>query len=294
MTNSFETPILLTIFNRPDLSARLWIEIKKIKPSTLYIAADGPRIGNKNDKRLCAEVRQIVTRDIDWDCDLQLLFREENLGCGKAISSAITWFFQNVSEGIILEDDCLPHSDFFPFCHKLLHLYRNCQEVFMISGNSVPNNYSQKITTDYLFTAIPSAWGWATWRRSWEKYDFQLHDLEIFKKQKEINKIFSQKKYQKYWLDYFNEIKYENLNNWDYQLAFSIFKNHGLCARPKYDLISNLGTQISNGAVKSKVLVGGLEINQHPNRILADKQADEAIMRLLLSPTHKIKNILKK
>ncbi len=294
MADLFKTPILLTIFNRPDLSARLWTEIKKIKPSILYIAADGPRIGNENDQRLCAEARKVVTQNIDWDCDLQLLFREENLGCGKAISSAITWFFEHVSEGIILEDDCLPHPDFFPFCSELLERYRDENKVFMISGNGVPGNYGQTIKSDYIFTAVPSAWGWATWRRSWENYDFQLNDLEAFKAQKDINQIFFKKSYQNYWLNYFNEIKYDGLNNWDYQLAFTAFKNKGLCVRPKFDLISNLGTQISNGAVKSEVPADGLKINDYPDEVVADKQADDIIMHLLLSPTHKLKNILKK
>ncbi len=294
MPDTFQTPILLTIFNRPDLSTHLWGEIKKIKPSVLYIAADGPRADNKNDQRLCAEVRQIVTQDINWVCDLQLLFREENLGCGQAISSAITWFFQHVSEGIILEDDCLPHPDFFPFCSKLLERYRDDDKVFMISGSSVPKKYEKNLKVDYCFTHIPSAWGWATWRRSWDKYDFSLSSFEQFKQEQGINKIFPKKQHQTYWLDYFNEIKHKNINNWDYQLAYTSFKGQGLCIRPKYNLINNLGIKYGNGATKLNYHQTGQKIYTHPIRIEADKQADDIIMHLLLSPTHKLKNILKK
>lgn len=294
MADIFQTPILLTIFNRPDLSARLWTEIRKIKPSILYVAADGPRTGNKNDERLCEKTRQIITQGINWNCNLKLLFRKKNLGCGRAMSSAITWFFKNVSEGIILEDDCLPHPDFFPYCNKLLERYRNEDRIFMISGNGVSDNYGQKIKTDYIFTQIPSAWGWATWRRSWEKYDFRLNKLESFKQYGNIEKIFSKIDYQKYWLNYFNEIKYDGLNNWDYQLAFAAFKSKGLCIRPRYNLVSNLGIQAGNGTIKSAVPKTGLKINNFPNKIEADKQADEMIMHLLISPTYKLKTILKR
>ena len=123
MTEQFSTPILFLIFNRPNTTAKTWAEIKKIKPSRLYIAADGPRSNNQKDQKDCQSCKKIITDTINWKCDLHLLFRDRNLGCGLAVSSAISWFFKNVEEGIILEDDCLPHPDFFLFCTKLLQKY---------------------------------------------------------------------------------------------------------------------------------------------------------------------------
>ena len=107
------------MFNRPDVTSKVFERIREVKPRYLYIAADGPRLNHPEDNQKCEEVRKIVAA-VDWDCELTTLFREENLGCGLAVSQAITWFFDQVEEGIILEDDILPERDFFFFCSSLL------------------------------------------------------------------------------------------------------------------------------------------------------------------------------
>jgi len=131
--NNFDVPILFLIFNRPDTTQKVFDVIKKIKPKQLFIAADGPRKNKEGELELCNKTRDII-KQIDWDCKLKTLFREENLGCGKSVSSAITWFFENVEEGIILEDDCLPNIDFFFYCKELLDYYRDNNEVMFIGG----------------------------------------------------------------------------------------------------------------------------------------------------------------
>lgn len=294
MNIPFDTPILLIIFNRPEITTKTWGEIKKIKPKILYIAADGPRNNNKDDIINCNKARDIITKNIDWECSLHLLFQKENLGCGLAINTAISWFFKNESEGIIIEDDCQPHIDFFNFCSELLKRYRYNEEIFMISGKNVSSDYAPKKNSDYSFTYTPSVWGWATWRRSWDKYDFYLNDLENFKTQKNIQSIYKKTKYQKYWLDFFQEIKDKKINNWDYQLTFTSFKNKGLCIRPKYNLVTNLGITIANGGNKLVFHENGLKIVNHPSTIVADELADEIIMKTLITSTYKVKMILKK
>ena len=112
----FNTPILFLIFNRPDTTLRVFAEIRKVQPKFLFVAADGPRKDREGEIEKCKEARTAVINGIDWDCEIQTLFRDANLGCGVAVSEAINWFFSNVEEGIILEDDCLPNNSFFSFC----------------------------------------------------------------------------------------------------------------------------------------------------------------------------------
>lgn len=127
------TPILFTIFNRPDTTALVFEKIRKAQPQKLYIAADGPR--TKQGKELCNKTREIIKR-IDWDCSVKKLFLEDNLGCRKGMIKAITWFFENESEGIILEDDCLPSDSFFSFCSILLEKYRDDDRIGHITGSN--------------------------------------------------------------------------------------------------------------------------------------------------------------
>ena len=107
--------------------------IRKAKPPRLYVAADGPRALGEREK--CEQVRRIATQ-VDWDCDVKNFFRDKNLGCRVAVSSAIDWFFENEEEGIILEDDCLPSQSFFWFCEELLERYRLDMRIMAVSGNN--------------------------------------------------------------------------------------------------------------------------------------------------------------
>jgi len=233
-----KTPVLFIIFNRQETTKKVFEAIKVAKPEKLFIAADGPRKNIANEKELCEETRKIIDK-IDWECEVKTLFREENLGCGKAVSGAITWFFENVEEGIILEDDCLPHPSFFKYCEELLDHYRLDNKIFMISGNNfLPKKL--KPAGSYYFSQIPHIWGWATWKRSWTKYDFNIADLPAFIKNGEI-KMWSNIYVQKYWLEKFNDVYLKKINTWDYQLVYTMWKNKNFSIAPKVNLVSNIG-----------------------------------------------------
>ena len=124
MASPLHTPILFLIFNRPDTSQAVFEQIRKVEPKQLFVAADGPRDWVAGESEQCAFTREIV-KAIDWECDVKTRFNEKNEGCAVAVSAAITWFFSQVPEGIILEDDCYPDVSFFSFCEELLEKYRN-------------------------------------------------------------------------------------------------------------------------------------------------------------------------
>ncbi|MFM7145061.1 MAG: hypothetical protein ACKOW5_01850, partial [Actinomycetales bacterium] len=166
-----QTPVLILAFNRPDRVRALIDRLREVAPTRVFLAVDGPRANRDTDARLVEQTRQCAEL-IDWPCEVQTLFQEQNLGCGRGVSTAITWFFEQVPEGIILEDDVLPRIEFFSYCTELLDRYRDDPRVFAISGsNFVP---PERISTDgsYRFTHITHVWGWATWRRSWNQYRF--------------------------------------------------------------------------------------------------------------------------
>ena len=74
------------------------------------------------------DLLKIVEKYINWEADIKTLYHKKNNGCMKGVSSAINWFFDNEDEGIILEDDCVPHPDFFPFC-TFLRPFETCPQV---------------------------------------------------------------------------------------------------------------------------------------------------------------------
>lgn len=289
MDCSFETPILFLIFNRPDTTIMVFEEIRKRKPKYLYVAADGPRKNKDGEVELCLQTRDII-KQVDWDCDVKTLFREQNLGCGKAVSSAITWFFENVEQGIILEDDCLPHPDFFNYCKELLDKYKDNEKVMLISGDNFQNGIKRG-EDSYYFSAYPHIWGWATYRRVWNKYDFTLgnYSTKLFKTQ--LKQYFQLWTEREIWLDKFLVMKRKPIDTWDYQLSFSIWKNDGLIILPNVNLISNIGFGVNSTHTNNfndrcaNIPVHNILPLQHPKNIKRDKIADRYFYKNYLHKT---------
>ena len=167
---AFDVPILFIVFNRPDTTAIVFQKIREIKPRKLFLAADGPRPSREGEKERCDAVRKIITEGVDWDCDVQLKFSDINLGCGRAESSAMLWFFESVGEGIVIEDDTLPDTSFFYFCKELLAYYRNDETVRMIGGNNFQGG-KKRGDGSYYFSKLTHSWGYASWWRAWKDYD---------------------------------------------------------------------------------------------------------------------------
>jgi hypothetical protein len=272
------TPVLFLIFNRPDITQKVFNAIKKAKPKQLFMAADGPREGKEGEKEKCEQARKVIEQ-IDWDCEVKTLFRDKNLGCKVAESSAFDWFFENVKEGIMLEDDCLPDQSFFWFCQELLEYYRNDTRIMHISGNNFQFGRVRG-EGSYYFSKYPHIWGWATWRRAWKHYDVNMKNLEEFEKEAQINNVFNIKQQQKYWRKIFQSVYDGKIDTWDYQWAYTCFINNGLCVTPNINLVSNIGFGLDSTHTKDKDNIFSEmkveEINEiiHPNFILADQEAD--------------------
>ncbi len=232
-------PVLFLIFNRPDATQKVFDAIREAKPAKLFVAADGPRLSKPEDNAKCFASRKIIEQ-VDWECDVQTLFREENLGCRIAISSAIDWFFEYVDEGIILEDDCLPSKSFFWFCQELLEKFRDVEQVMQINGNYYLDGLME-FKESYYFSALNACWGWATWKRAWKKFDSKMTGFHDYKKTENIEKYFQDKEISSWMESYLDEAAMPDCNIWSTQWAYAIIKSNGLSITPTVNLVQNIG-----------------------------------------------------
>jgi hypothetical protein len=92
LTKSFQVPIALLNFNRPELTRQVFEVVRQIRPRRLLIIADGPRMDMPDDARLCAEVRAVFD-EIDWDCEVTRNFSDTNMGSFRRNSTGLNWFF---------------------------------------------------------------------------------------------------------------------------------------------------------------------------------------------------------
>ena len=272
-----KTPILFLIFRRPDVTVKVFAEICKQQPTQLFIAADGGRTPEEHLK--CELTRQAVLEMIDWECEVKTLFRDNNLGCREAVSSAISWFFEYVEMGIILEEDCLPHQDFFPYCEELLERYKDDTRIMTISGDNFQDGIVRG-DADYYFSTIMHCWGWATWKRSWDLYRKNLEGYNIFKANKVLEAYYNDEKIVSFWADNFELVLNNKIDTWDYAIVYTLFCNNALSITPQRNLVSNIGfgeesTHCKNAnSVNANILTADLVLKTHPNFIYPDMEAD--------------------
>ncbi|MDP1678028.1 MAG: hypothetical protein Q8L88_14315 [Bacteroidota bacterium] len=283
ITSSFTTPVLFLIFNRPETTAKVFEAIRKAKPSRLYIAADGARELVVGEFEKCRRVREIA-RNVDWQCEVKTLFREKNLGCKVAVSSAIDWFFDHEEEGIILEDDCLPNPSFFTFCNTLLERYRTDVRVMHIGGTSyLPHRPFGEKNASYYFSRDPYVWGWASWRRAWQLYDVKMKKFPEFLSTNMLETYYDSKREVRFWRKEFEKVFSGGMDTWDYQWKFTVLRSSGLCVIPKVNLITNIGfgTEATHTKQSSdqRFSIPSEELTAivHPKNLVIDTEADAAI-----------------
>lgn len=240
----YNIPILLVFFNRPEKFKMVFDEIKKIKPTQLYLYQDGPRLNNQCDIekiRLCREIIQ----DIDWECEIHTLFQEQNVGCDPSGYKAHSWFFSNVDYGIVLEDDCVPSSGFFDLCEYALPKYKNDDRISMISGMNLLG-LSKKIEYPYFFSAHGGIWGWASWARFYKLCDPSYKWLDNKILVREIVNDFSTKSEARKFIALAKKRRKEGIPYFETMIYAAARSRHMLEIIPTGNTIMNVG--VGSGA----------------------------------------------
>ena len=273
-----KTPVALLIFNRPDLTERVFAEISRVKPSKLLVVADGSRADMPGELEKCERARKII-EGVDWDCEVLKNYSAVNMGCRARVSSGLDWVFENVEEAIILEDDCLPHPTFFRFCEEMLRKYRHDERIMSISGANF--QFGRKRTKhSYYFSHYCIIWGWATWRRAWKKYDVTMSLWPEIKAGNWLHDIFQDKGVRKYWMDAFDGVYKGNIDTWDYQFEFACIVNNGLSIIPNRNLVSNIGFGADATRTRELCKVSSIPVEEidfplnDPPFVIRDKNAD--------------------
>ncbi len=278
-------PILLIGFNRPRFMAEQIAALRPAHPSRLYLAVDGPRKNRPEEISLCAQVQQCANY-IDWPCDVKTLFREENLGCGLGVSGAISWFFEHEESGIVLEDDCRPSPKFFRFASEMLLRYADDDRIGAVNGFNFFNLQSNE-RDSYHFSRHMDVWGWASWRRSWQRYDLRLAPYRD-----RIDSIIENSSMTPYTKKVVKDSalkSIEQLSTWDFQFFITSLANNWLNIVPRERLIVNVGQNDQNAVhtagynyyAREFAMSGNIDFPiKHPSAVVCDEDADRRRERM--------------
>jgi hypothetical protein len=235
-----ESAVAMIIFNRPEHTRQVFARVAQARPQRLFVIADGPRSDHPQDQAKCEQARSVVER-VDWKCEVLRNYADENLGCGVRPASGIDWVFEHTDRCIILEDDCVPDISFFRYCEELLERYLDDERVMTISGrNNLPSSESPY---SYHFTWFPNCWGWATWRRAWRLYDFNIPVWKELRARHWLSALLRDERAVRYWSGLFDRAAGagSQLDYWDHQWTFTCWSQHGLSIAPNVNLVQNVG-----------------------------------------------------
>jgi hypothetical protein len=294
-----KTPVVLIIFKRPETTRKVFESIREARPSKLFVIADGPRIDRPGEAERCVEAREII-HQVDWDCEVFKEYTDVNLGCGKRVFSGLDWVFKQVDDAIILEDDCIPHPTFFPFCDELLERYRNDERISSISAQRFYEVHSTQ--SSYYFSRYPHCWGWATWKRAWQHYDFSLKCWEEVKEKSLLQDILLDSNSVKRWEEILQSVYEGEIDTWDYQWTLSCWLQNSFSIHPCANLVKNIGfgadaTHTVGNSKFESLSVKAMQFPlQHPLFMIRDVQSDAYIQKQIfdVSQMQKLKNKLRR
>jgi hypothetical protein len=279
------TPVVLIIFNRPHTTERVFEAIRTARPRTLFVIADGARADRSGEAELCRATRAVVLDNVDWECDVRTDLSSENLGCAARVVSGLNWVFGQVEQAIILEDDCVPTPSFFLFCESLLERYRDDTRVMAIGGDNFQGGV-RRSPYSYHFSKYPYVWGWATWRRAWQRYDPAISSWPTFRRSPEFAARCQDAGERRYWSGCFDRVHGGARDIWDYQWLHAMWLHDGLNVEPEVNMVTNIGVGTgTNLALEDESVINLPTADiweiKHPPTVAAHAQADRHVYRYL-------------
>ncbi len=230
--------VLILFFNRPERLAEVFAEVKKARPSRLFLYQDGAR--DRRDTPGIEACRRIVDSDnIDWECDVHRLYQEKNYGCDPSEYISQKWAFSMTDKCIVLEDDDVPSQSFFPFCKELLDRYEDDPRVWMIAGFN--SEETVPVSESYFFTSVFSIWGWASWKRVVDTWDDTYSWLDDRQQLGKVESVIREKHLRSDIIPMCRDHKASGKAYYESIFWASMLLHGGLAVMPSLNMINNRG-----------------------------------------------------
>jgi hypothetical protein len=275
----FDTPVLLLLWRRPETTRRLLQTLRAVRPRRLFVACDGPRAGDAAMAAQVAATRALVEEIVDWPCTLERRYTKHNQGCRDGVSGALDWFFGEVEAGLVLEDDCVPHPDFFSFGAAMLERYAHDERIWVITGDNFQRGRLRGDGSYYL-SRYPHCWGWGSWRRAWRHFDKHLAFWPAWRDSPAWRAALPEALERRYWAGIFERIHAGQLtSSWAYPWTACVWHHGGLTVTPNANLVMNIGTEEPGthmGARDAHLAPPAAPLGplRHPSQLARDAAAD--------------------
>lgn len=229
-------PIVLFTYNRLWHTKQTVEALQKnalANESELFIYSDGA----KNDA-VSLHVRNVreYLQTIEGFKKVNVIEREKNWGLANSIIDGVTNIVNKYGKIIVLEDDLVTSPCFLTYMNEALTLYENEPKVISIHGYIYP----VAELPDTFFLKGADCWGWATWKRGWDRFEANgqklLDEVSKRKLQKEAD-FDGAYAYTQMLKD---QIQGKN-NSWAIRWYFSALLQDALTLYPGKSYVQNIG-----------------------------------------------------
>jgi hypothetical protein len=296
MTSSpAKTPVAVFLYNRPA-HARLLLEslsrCRRLDECLLRIYCDGAK-GAEHSAAVTA------TRDVarEWATRLnaELIERETNLGLARSIVSGVSELCDSYGRVIVVEDDFSLNASFLDYMLSALDRYADEANVYQVSGYMYPVQHAPK--PDAFFLPVTTTWGWATWSRAWQIFDWDAADAEERLRDPEVRRRFDLNDAYPYAEMLERKLRGE-IDSWGILFWWAVFKANGLVLHPRKSLVWNggfdeSGTHCGDQAWSTHALAEIADESwatksfQFPEQVAVDELAFGKVVRFLRSEQSK-------
>ncbi|WP_242919064.1 glycosyltransferase family 2 protein [Pontibacter liquoris] len=235
-------PIVLFVYNRPDHTLKTLEALSNnylADESVLYIFADGPKADITVEALEEINLTRKVLRKKQWCKEVVIIESKTNKGLADSIVDGITKVINDHGRVIVLEDDIVTSTGFLNYMNKALSQYESEEQVYHIAGHFHPVPCS---LPELFFYNVNSCWGWATWKRAWDNFIWDIYTLN---EKLKTSKNFTKRNFNKGQGTAFSEQLEANvtgdLHTWAIRWHASIFLHNGFCLHPGKSLVRNIG-----------------------------------------------------
>lgn len=232
---SIDSAVLVVGYQRPNEVRQILSKVSKAGIKSVYLSIDAPKVSSSEALTRSKELRMIVEEFSEKFETFTSRFLPINVGCSANILSACDWAFSQEDKLIILEDDCIPSDDFFPYVDFAFKKMIEDPEVLLICGTqfqTCKSDESYLIKSRYSLT-----WGWATTKSNWEllRKSFSQNSVGV------RSNLLTFDYEQIYWNEGARRALDGYVDVWDTVLVDYLYSCKGYAYLPSQNLVKNIG-----------------------------------------------------
>jgi len=203
------------------------------------VFCDGPKNeANSKTHEAIKQVRALV-KSKSWCKTVTVYESESNKGLANSIVEGVTQIVNQFGKIIVLEDDIVTARGFLRYMNEALDLYEHEDNVMHI-GSYLPYTNSYKKLPETFLSRFMSCWGWATWKSSWQRANFDTRELYEQLNNPKVRYDFNLEGVLNFHEQLENNIN-GSIHTWAIKWFASIFLCNGLCLYPSHSLTKNIG-----------------------------------------------------